>query len=142
MAETISKETISKETVRHYDADGEFFIEEGCHINELSNDEYDGELSIARARVMPGVSTHWHRLEGITERYVIIEGHGIVEVGDIRQAVGPYDVVIIPPGCRQRIFNNGDKDLVFLAICTPRFRSEAYHDLESSLNAGNHGSRV
>lgn len=30
----------------------------------------------------------------------------------------------------QRIANLGDGDLVFLALCTPRFVSEAYQDAE------------
>jgi oxalate decarboxylase/phosphoglucose isomerase-like protein (cupin superfamily) len=39
--------------------------------------------------------------------------------------------VYIPPGCPQRIANIGAADLVFLAICTPRFVRDAYEDLES-----------
>jgi oxalate decarboxylase/phosphoglucose isomerase-like protein (cupin superfamily) len=38
--------------------------------------------------------------------------------------------VHIPSSCRQRIANIGDKDLVFLAICTPRFVRQAYEELE------------
>lgn len=40
-------------------------------------------------------------------------------------------MVLIPPMCRQRIANIGIEDLVFLAICTPRFVQEAYEDLDS-----------
>ena len=43
-------------------------------------------------------------------------------------AVG--DVVLIPPMCRQRIANTGAEDLIFLAICTPRFTMDAYEDIE------------
>jgi oxalate decarboxylase/phosphoglucose isomerase-like protein (cupin superfamily) len=39
-------------------------------------------------------------------------------------------VVLIPPACRQRIANTGAGDLVFLAICTPRFSYDAYEELE------------
>ena len=46
------------------------------------------------------------------------------------QAVGPGDVVVIPPGCRQRITNTGAEDLIFLALCTPRFRFEVYEDID------------
>jgi mannose-6-phosphate isomerase-like protein (cupin superfamily) len=45
--------------------------------------------------------------------------------------VNPGDVVLIPPACPQRIANLGDTDLIFLAICTPRFRPEAYEDLDT-----------
>jgi hypothetical protein len=41
-------------------------------------------------------------------------------------------VVVIPPSCPQRITNIGEHDLVFLAICSPRFRPEAYEDMEDT----------
>jgi hypothetical protein len=40
------------------------------------------------------------------------------------------DVVSIPPACAQRITNTGAGDLVFLAVCTPRFVQEAYEEIE------------
>jgi hypothetical protein len=33
--------------------------------------------------------------------------------------------------CRQRVANVGGSDLVFLAICTPRFMPAAYEDLDT-----------
>lgn len=107
----------------------EVFIEEGCHILELANDDNDPGMSIARARVEPGVTTTWHRLRATVERYVILDGSGRMEVGDLPpQEVQAGDVVLIPPSLRQRIANTGDGDLVFLAICTPRFKPENYED--------------
>jgi mannose-6-phosphate isomerase-like protein (cupin superfamily) len=109
----------------------EFWTEEGCYILEVSNGSDDEAASIARARVEPGVTTRWHRVNGTAERYVILEGNGRVEIGDLTpQDVKPGDVVLIPPGVRQRIANIGSSNLVFFAICTPRFRTEAYEDLE------------
>lgn len=107
----------------------EVFIDEGCHILELANDENDPAMSIARARVEPGVTTAWHRVRGTVERYVILDGSGRMEVGDLPpQEVQAGDVVLIPPSVRQRIANTGAGDPVFLAICTPRFRPENYED--------------
>lgn len=109
----------------------EAFIDEGCHILELSNDENDPAMSIARSRVEPGVTTRWHRVRGVVERYVILDGTGRAEVGDLPpQEVQAGDVLLIPPSVRQRIANIGEGDLVFLAICTPRFRPELYEDAE------------
>lgn len=112
------------------DPDREYFFDEGCFINELSNSADDAAVSIAQARVAVGNTTRWHRLRDTTERYVILSGSGRVEVGDQVQAVQVGDVVIIPPLCRQRIANTGNTDLVFLAICSPRFRPDCYEDLE------------
>ncbi len=109
----------------------EHMTSEGCAIAELSNGDFDGEVSIARARVAAGTTTRWHRLIGIRERYVVLEGRGLVEVGDLgAQEISPGDVVLIPDGCRQRVTAVGDADLLFLAICSPRFQWEAYEDID------------
>ncbi len=108
----------------------EYYFVEGCFITELSNSDADPEVSIARARVEPGVTTRWHRLAGTTERYVILEGEGRVELDDLPpRPVAAGDVVIIPPMSAQRITNTGAGDLVFLAVCSPRFVESAYEDL-------------
>jgi mannose-6-phosphate isomerase-like protein (cupin superfamily) len=82
--------------------------------------------------VAPGVTTRRHRLDGVTERYVILQGSGQVNFGgQAAQTVNPGDVVIIPPRCSQQITNVGTCDLLFLAICTPRFVPEAYEEVLS-----------
>lgn len=107
----------------------EYFFAEGCFITEWSNSPEDPDVSIARARVEPGRTTRWHYLVDTGERYVLLEGTGSVEVGNSpARAVAPGDVVVIPPGTRQRITNSGSEDLVFLAICSPRFTEAAYVD--------------
>ena len=122
-----------QEKIRRINPDAEVYTPEGCFVNELSNIDADTEASIAQARVPSGKTTRWHRLVGTTERYVILSGEGMVEVGNIvPQRVGPGDVVLIPPDCRQRIKNVGGTDLLFLAVCTPRFRPEAYEDIDPS----------
>ena len=108
----------------------EHWFEEGCHIQEIANTADDPDISVARARVAAGGRTQWHCLENTVERYLVTRGAGIVEVGDIAPtAVAAGDLVVIPPGVRQRISNEGDTDLVFYAICTPRFRPENYRTL-------------
>ena len=58
------------------------------------------------------------------ERYVKLRAQRLVEVS---AAVNAKDVVLIPPGTRQRISNTGESDLEFMAICSPRFSLENYH---------------
>lgn len=109
----------------------EYFFQENCYITKMLNTEFDPEVSVVRARVLPGVTTQWHSLDGITERYLILEGTGRAEIGqDHQRDVKSGDVVTIPPGVRQRITNTGMHDLVFLAVCTPRFEEERYQSLE------------
>jgi len=111
------------------DLDSEFYTSEKCHIVELSNSPDDPQVSIARVRVEPRVTTQWHRLKRSFERYYILEGQGLIEIGDLPpQEVTPGYVVLIPPMCRQRITNTGSEDLLFLAICSPRFCVDDYEE--------------
>jgi mannose-6-phosphate isomerase-like protein (cupin superfamily) len=120
-----------KEDIKHINLHAEFFTPERCYITELSNTSADPGLSIARARVEPGVTTRWHRLCDTAERYYIISGKGIMELGELSpQEVTAGDIVLIPPLCRQRITNTGLEDLIFLAICSPRFCNDAYEDID------------
>ena len=120
-----------KEVVKIQNLEDEFYTQEQCYITEVSNSPDDPDISIARARVLPGVTTRWHRLKKTIERYYIISGKGCVEVGELPlQEVNPGDIVLIPPDCRQRITNIGAVDLIFLAICTPRFSKEVYENIE------------
>jgi mannose-6-phosphate isomerase-like protein (cupin superfamily) len=113
------------------DATDEFETDERCAILEVLNDSDDPKMSLARARVGPGVTTAWHHLDGVDERYVILQGTGLVEIGDYApQVLEVGDAVRIPAGVRQRIHNSGNCDLVFYAICTPRFTPECYVHLE------------
>lgn len=123
-----------KTGVRRPDPESESLTEERCHIVEVSGRPEDPELSIARARVEAGVTTQLHALDGIAERYLIVEGEGRMETGHAMErrtaAVGPGDVVLIPPGVPQRITNTGTADLVFYCLCTPAWKEEAYRSLE------------
>ena len=117
--------------VKKAGANREFTTAERCHIVEVANDDGDEQVSIARARVEPGVTTAWHSLEGIDERYIIIAGRGRVEIGDLDALeVESGDVVRIPAGLRQRIANIGSGDLLFYAVCSPRFSKDRYRNLE------------
>ena len=108
----------------------EYFFQEGCFITELHNVATDPACSVAQARVEPGRTTAWHALAGTSERYVVVSGVGLVEIGDEpMRHMGPGDVAVIPADVRQRIHNPGSNDLVFLAICTPRFEPANYREV-------------
>ncbi|MFM8861236.1 MAG: cupin domain-containing protein [Acidimicrobiia bacterium] len=121
-----------KTSIARTEPTAEFATEERCHILEWWNDPSDADVSIARARVAPGVTTALHRVS-VHERYLILEGRGRARVGDLAPAeVGPGDVVVIPAGVPQQITNIGADDLVFACVCTPRFLPECYESLEDS----------
>ena len=125
-----------KEAIRVFGSSAEFYTPERCYIVELSNSEDDPDLSIAQARVKPGITTRWHRLHGTGERYYILQGTGRAEIGDLPpRDVTVGDIVIIPPLTRQRITNTGASDLIFLALCTPRYRESVYEDIDQDPEA-------
>jgi len=97
---------------------------ERCSIAENWSSE---KVSIAQARVKPGIATLAHHLEGVDEIYLITKGKAQVDGGDITPTpVTAGDAVFIPAGKTQRITNIGKTDLVFYCICTPRFTEDCY----------------
>ncbi len=108
----------------------EFATAERCFITELLGHPSQPGVSLARARVLPGVTTQLHALD-VEEIYVIETGSGVMEVNGDRFRVVPGDSVLIPQGMPQRIENDGTDDLVFLCLCRPRFRPEGYVNLEA-----------
>lgn len=114
-----------------YSPETEYYTEERCYITELRKTVDDPGCSIARARVEPGITTRFHILKGTIERYIILKGTGLVEVGtEPPSQVCPMDIVTIPAETRQRITNIGKEDLIFLCICTPGFDPKNYVDVE------------
>ena len=113
------------------DPSTEYETPERCRILKIWDDDRDAAVSVARATVQPGITTQPHRLRGVVERYLIIQGNGVVTVGGMApKHVGPGDVVVIPAGTSQHIRNAGETDLVFYCICTPRFSPDCYESLE------------
>jgi len=108
----------------------EYYFEERCFITEILNDRDVPALSIARARVEPGITTVLHSLVGL-ETYYILTGKGQVKIEGEPVEVTSGDLVYIEPSEPQRITNIGTEDLVFLAICSPRFTPEDYTALEN-----------
>jgi mannose-6-phosphate isomerase-like protein (cupin superfamily) len=110
---------------------GEFWTEERCFITELHNCDASPEASLAVARVEPGVTTQLHALDGVTERYIVRRGEGLLEVDGARQPMKAGDQFVIPAGASQRIANTGPSDLEFYCLCTPRFFPVSYRNLEA-----------
>lgn len=108
----------------------EFLTPERVYIREWINDDAVPGMSLADARVAPGVTTELHRLD-VAEWYSIRQGEGLMEVGDdppFRVSAG--DTVVIPAGTPQRITNAGSGDLLLQCVCIPRFTPQSYEPLE------------
>ncbi len=113
----------------------EYLTPERCFIYENWGlvSAGDSAVSIARARVEPGVTTKAHHLDGIQEIYIITKGNGKVQIGSLKPTdVEEGDTVVVPAGISQRITNTGKTDLIFYCICTPAFTEDRYHDEEAN----------
>lgn len=111
----------------------EYYFKEGCFIEEWHNTDQDESMSVAQVRVEGEQETLLHSLTNTTERYVILEGEAVATVDGKSCQISAKDVVVIGPNKTQKIKNSLATDLIFLAICTPRFKVENYreeHDFE------------
>lgn len=114
----------------------EVYTRERVYIREVVNAPGQPAVSLALARVVAGMTTEWHALNGVEERYIIVAGYGLMQIGrdSPRFPVVPGRVVVIAPGEAQRIFNPGPGDLLFECLCRPRFLAEHYLPLEGELD--------
>jgi len=108
----------------------EYWMTERCYVTELLNSPDHPEVSIARTRVEPGVTTQLHSLS-VSEWYLIESGEGRMTVADAApRNVAAGDVVSIPKFAAQQIENFGTADLIFLCVCAPKFLLDCYTSLE------------
>lgn len=75
------------------------------------------DYRISMYQPMAYVKRHKHKVQ--EQIYHVIEGEGLMEVGDIKQVVRKHDFVFVPPGVEHSISNTGLVDLVFLVVTTP-----------------------
>jgi mannose-6-phosphate isomerase-like protein (cupin superfamily) len=80
--------------------------------------------SLAHAVVKAGGKTLPHRLKD-AEVYYVLEGRGLMRVGDETAEVAAGQAVYIPPLAVQSIENPGPGDLTFLCIVDPAWTPES-----------------
>jgi mannose-6-phosphate isomerase-like protein (cupin superfamily) len=65
---------------------------------------------------------HFHQVT--EEFYYILSGTGLMKINDEEQQVNSGDTVVILPGMRHKITNNGTVPLRLLACCSPEWTAE------------------
>jgi len=63
------------------------------------------------------VEMHAHKVQ--EQIYHVLEGEGLMRIGERAQVVRRHDVVFLPPGIPHAISNTGLVDLVFLVVTSP-----------------------
>ena len=89
------------------------------HINDLVLDRKDSVVSeVFVVIVEPGKAVHPHRHDDVEQIFYIVDGEGILTVGDDRKEyeVNPSQVVRIPPHTLHTIRPAGRKPVKYLSI--------------------------
>jgi mannose-6-phosphate isomerase-like protein (cupin superfamily) len=83
-----------------------------------AGDTPDIRYSLAHAEVAPGGRTRPHRLKA-AEVYYVLEGRGLMHVGDETARIEAGEAVYVPPGAVQSVENAGPGRLAFLCVVDP-----------------------
>jgi mannose-6-phosphate isomerase-like protein (cupin superfamily) len=75
------------------------------------------DYRISMYQPMAHVAKHKHAVQ--EQVYHVLEGEGLMEIGNTRQVVRKHDVIFLPPGVEHSIANSGLVDLVFLVVTSP-----------------------
>lgn len=104
----------------------EFIAGDNTILRELlhpDKEKLELRYSLAHAVINPGKTSYRHKLR-TSEVYYILEGEGIMHIGEEEEKVLPGDAVYIPSDAVQFIYNSGTTDLKFICIVDPAWRKE------------------
>lgn len=90
--------------------------------------------SLARVTIGPGKSSlpHFHRISD--ESYLILSGTATMHINGVEFTLHPWEAVLIEPMDVHQIFNHGDEDLVFMAVCVPAWQPGDSFDSNSKIS--------
>jgi mannose-6-phosphate isomerase-like protein (cupin superfamily) len=75
------------------------------------------DYRISMYQPMAHVARHKHRVQ--EQVYHVLEGEGLMEIGNEKHVVRKHDFIYLPPGVEHAISNTGLVDLVFLVVTSP-----------------------
>ena len=112
--------------IRNIDRVPAFTTKDGSEIRELLayRNSVIRNQSLAEARLPPGGSTTPHHHVRAEEIYYVLEGEGLMRMGEETRHVGAGDAIAIPPGMVHQISNTARSVLRFLCCCSPEYHDE------------------
>ena len=111
---------IARDDVRPFVGDDESIIRELASPSNSSLTRH----SFAEIRHPPGTASQEHFHTEAEEVYFVIGGHGGLRVNGETHTIRPGDVVVIAPGERHKVWQEGEADLVLLVTCVPAYSVE------------------
>jgi quercetin dioxygenase-like cupin family protein len=88
----------------------------GVDVRKLFDSEH---VQVMEIDLKPGESLKKH-ITPVDVCFYVVEGAGIVEIGDERAEVSADELIESPRGIPHRLLNEGDSEFRFLVIKTPR----------------------
>jgi mannose-6-phosphate isomerase-like protein (cupin superfamily) len=83
----------------------------------LDKEQLNGKCGLyAEVTINPGCSLGYHEHHKESETYYIISGEGVYDDNGSKRIVKKGDVTFTPDGFGHGIENNGETDLVFMAL--------------------------
>jgi mannose-6-phosphate isomerase-like protein (cupin superfamily) len=95
----------------------------GSEIRPLIDRTTSGitQCSLAEEILLPGQTVTPHRHREIEEIYYIVEGRGLMTVGDEQREIAAGDAVYVPRANRHTLTNTGTEPIRLLLVCGPAF---------------------
>jgi len=112
-----------------------YITKDGSEIRELIHPDHHGpqvKISLAEAVVPPGKTTFLHAHRSFQEIYHVLEGEGIMVLGEERFPIKCRDSILIPQGTPHQVENNGRGDLRILCCCSPPYTHQETELLEEA----------
>ena len=107
--------------VRNREIDAQpFTTKDGSTIREYVHTEVQ---SLAEASLGPGQATRRHYRARSEEIYLIVDGHGELEVEGETRSVVTGDAILIPPGNRHEL-TAGSDGVRLLCCCVPPYTDD------------------
>ena len=103
------------------DEQGWYNADDGAVAREYASPRNSraSKLSIADIAIPAGLTVRPHYHREIEEIYHIVSGNGTMLLNGESAYVGPGDTVVIRPGERHGIRNDGPGELKMIVTCTP-----------------------
>ncbi len=108
---------IARDDVRPFVGDDKAIVRELASPGNSSLTRH----SLAEIRHPPGTASQEHYHTVAEEVYFVLEGRGGLRVGGETCSIGPGDVVVVLPGERHKVWQEGEGDLVLLVTCVPAY---------------------
>lgn len=112
--------------VRNRDGIEPYTGSDGSVIRELASPGNSplARHSLAEIRHPPGTASYNHYHTLVEEVYLVAEGRGGIRIDDETCHIEQGDIVVIVPGQRHKVWQEGEGDLVLIVTCAPAYSED------------------